>query len=136
MASLSAADRLEIQELIANYYHAEDSAEIEPWVNSFTTDGGFKTRAGKSYFGHEQLRGFATDRSKRPDARLYVHWFTNLVVTTTPEGARAKYYSMTIGQTPDGFRIRGLALNTDDLRHENGRWLFKIRDSVSQPVSA
>lgn len=134
--TLTAADKVEVQELIGAYYLAEDGCDVEPWVACFARDGGFKTRAGQSYFGHEQLRGFAEKRALRPDSKLYVHWMTNVVVTATAEGARARYYSMTIGQSDGGLRIRGMALNTDELVREDGRWCFRLRDSATIPVAA
>ena len=132
--TLSVADRLEIQELLARYNFYEDSGQVEPWVNSFTTDGGFMHSSGKSYIGHDELRRFALDREKRPGARQSVHWASNLFITPTAEGAQAQYYVMLVEQLPDGsFRIRGMSRKTDELRQENGQWRFKFRGSAPLP---
>ena len=132
--TLSVADRLEIHELLARYYLAEDSALVDPWVSAFTKDGGFYKRDGQACLGHDELRRFALKRQERPEAREYVHWTSNLLVTPTEDGAQLQYYSMTVQQTADGYRIRGMAINTDELRQENGQWRFKSRRSVSCPA--
>ena len=131
--TLSVADRLEIHELLARYYLAEDAGQVDAWVNTFTADGGFYKRDGQACLGHDELRRFALKRSERPDARKYVHWTSNVTVSATEEGAQLQCYSMTVEHTPDGYRIRGMAINTDELLHERGQWRFKSRRSAPLP---
>jgi pimeloyl-ACP methyl ester carboxylesterase len=126
---LSAADRLEIEDLIARYNVSEDIGDIDSWVSTFTRDGSFKgERHGTYITGHHGLRQFAIERRRRPGVDRYVHWTSNVIISATDEGARAKSYVMTIECAPQGgFRIRGLAIKTDELRREDGRWRFKSR---------
>ncbi len=135
LPALTAADRVDIYELIARNNTAEDTGDIEGWVNTFTPDGSFEgRRQGNSVAGHDALRRFATDRLKRPDRVANTHWNGNITITPTAEGARAESYAMIIERAPDGsLRVRSMATKTDELRRENGQWRFKSRINAPWP---
>jgi hypothetical protein len=99
-SSLTAADYLQIQQLVSSYGHALDSGygkgeNGEAYANLYTTDGSF---AGA--VGHEQLVVLGKIQPRGPD---YVrHFLTNHVIEPTSEGARGKEYLVVIDVGENG----------------------------------
>jgi hypothetical protein len=131
---LTAADRLEIQELINRYAVAEDSGDVDDWVGTFTVDGVFKPPEG-TIIGREALRAFIIARLKRAEAARTLHWVGNSLVKPSAEGAHALSYETVIERMGDGtFRIRSVETKHDELRRENGHWRFKSRFNTPWPA--
>ena len=128
---LTADDRLEIQQIMAEYAIYEDSGQSEAWAALFSEDGGFVGGDGKVTAGRETLIQFSKDRWAKPESRQRVHWISNVVITPTAEGAEVYSYDMLVGITPDGYRILKVAAKGDTVVKENGRWRFQVRRSLS-----
>jgi uncharacterized protein (TIGR02246 family) len=128
-ASLSAADRLEIERLIALYNVYEDTGNAEAWVDLFTKDGTLIGGGGKApAVGRDKLIEAARRRWKdRPEVRSRVHWVSNVEVTPTADGAAAHSYQMTVEKQGETYRICRLSTKVDELRRENGEWRFHLR---------
>lgn len=126
--TLSAADRLEIRELIAEYCFCEDTADAEGWAALFTTDATLIGSGGKPpVVGRDALLEFARRRDSNPEKRNRIHLATNIVIHPTSEGARAKSYQVTIDRLETGLKIAKISGRADELRRENGRWRFYFR---------
>src|SRR6266704_898032 len=90
---LTADDYIEIQQLYANYAHALDHGEGERFAATFVLDGEFT--GGRGPGRGSEVR----NPTKGKDALLKMgsrggsrHFNANLVITPTPEGAKASVY--------------------------------------------
>jgi hypothetical protein len=97
---LTAADYLEIAQLVSSYGHALDSGygkgeNGEAYANLYTADAAF---AGAE--GHAQLVKLAQIQPRGPD---YVrHYLTNHVIEPTPGGAKGKEFLVVIDNGENG----------------------------------
>jgi uncharacterized protein (TIGR02246 family) len=88
-SSLTLADRLEIQELIARYCWALDTRDGDAYAATFVPDGVFDGVATRAR-GHDELR--ALPRALHPDQIETQHWVSNLVLEGDAQRAIAKSY--------------------------------------------
>lgn len=132
---LSAADRLEIQELIARYCRYEDNGDAQAMAALFVEDGSTVNSRGKAIVGRAALEEAARRRWESPDARRCVHWVTNIIVESADDGARASSYQLIFMVGADSsIQVRSLSAKHDRLRRDRGRWLFVTREVV--PLAA
>jgi hypothetical protein len=95
-ATLMAADYIEIQQLVARYAYALDTAADhgDAYAQLFTPDGAFAARTGHPYDikGRAQLAAYAAgDLTHRGPA--YVRdYATNVIIHPSPEGATGRVY--------------------------------------------
>ena len=95
-ATLTAMDYIEIQQLVARYAYALDTAAEhgDAYAQLFTPDGAFVARTGHPYEikGRAQLAAYAAgDLTHRGPA--YVRdYATNYIVHPSPEGATGRVY--------------------------------------------
>lgn len=134
--SLTAADKVEIQELVARYNRAIDSGDVEGWVDTFLPDGVFEGLVVPTFRGHDELRAFATAFWTEPEYaewRGAQHWATNMIIDG--EGDRATLFAYHIMFTPDGPGANPalLAAYDDELRKVDGRWKFARRRVIEFP---
>jgi hypothetical protein len=90
--SLTAADYIEIQQLVARYGYAVDTHADNgyAYADLFTPDGVF----GKTQ-GREALAELARTTQKERGGPDYTrHYLTNVIIYPTPEGARGSQYLM------------------------------------------
>lgn len=133
--ALSAQDRLDIQQLMAEYSVHEDTGAAEQWAALYTRDGRFVSKAGKATIGHDALVRFAADRwENKPWVRQWVHWVSNVTVKPVEGGAQAYSYQMTVECSADGYKIVGISAKRDTLRIEDGRWRFHVRQVEALPA--
>jgi len=127
--TIGVGDRLEIHELMARYDMAEDSGDLAGWVATFSRDGGFVgRRTGVTVTGHADLLAFAVERAARPDIGTYLHRTTNIIIDEAAFGATAQSCVMMIAKSDNGtYSVRGVAIKTDELVREDGRWRFRLR---------
>ena len=126
--TLSAQDRLDIQELISEYCHYEDSGDAVAWAELYTSDGRFIGGGGKLAIGREALIEFAIRRwADKPHVHNWIHWTANIVIRATPEGAEARSFQMVVECDGASYRIYKISGKDDVLRKENGRWRFYER---------
>jgi hypothetical protein len=140
--TFSSSDRLEIQELTARYAWSLDTGDEDAFVACFCRDGElvwdvFETPG--RWRGTAALRRFIEFFRQRPESAGRQHHVSNLLVTPTAAGARARSYvavAMRCGNGPHVLNVMGCY--EDELQREDGRWLFSrrtIRD-WSGPVLA
>jgi hypothetical protein len=98
--SLTAADYVEIQQLVARYSYAVDTHADNgyAYADLFTPDGMF----GKTK-GREALAELARTTQKDRGGPSYTrHFLTNVIIYPTPEGARGSQYLSAIDVSAGG----------------------------------
>jgi SnoaL-like protein len=98
--SLTAADYIEIQQLVARYGYAVDTHADNgyAYADLFAADGVF----GKTQ-GREALAELARTTQKERGGPAYTrHFLTNVIVYPTPEGARGSQYLMALDVSEGG----------------------------------
>ena len=125
--SLTAADYVEIQQLVARYSYAVDTHADSgyAYADLFTPDGVFGNTKGR-----EALAELARNTQKDRGGPAYTrHYLTNVIVYPTPDGARGSQYLMALdvseGGNPSSVVHGG---RYDDLYVKTpGGWRFKSR---------
>lgn len=136
LTKLTVEDRVEIQELIAQYCHYEDSGDAEGYAGLYTTDGRFVGGGGKLAVGHAALVEFATRRwADKPQVHDWIHWTANIVITPTTDGAEVRSFQMVIDCAGGSYRVHKLSGKHDIVRKENGRWRFYERKVFALPFA-
>jgi hypothetical protein len=100
-SALSAADRVELQQLIARYSHALDHAPPDglAFAELFTGDGTLVT-ATETFTGHPALAAYASRyRAANGGAR---NLSTNVLIEAVPGGASGKVYVVAVRSDPAG----------------------------------
>ncbi|MBC2666643.1 nuclear transport factor 2 family protein [Novosphingobium flavum] len=130
--TLSSDDRLEIYELIAaKFFLCEDAGDHESWADLFTTDGTFFPIGKEPVQGRVALIEYSENRwEKRPEVRGWSHWVSNVVIRATAEGAESQSYMMAVEKKDGKFEIVLASAKRDEVRRENGKWLFHTRRTV------
>jgi hypothetical protein len=125
---LTADDYIEIQQLYANYAHALDRGEGERFASTFVLDGEFTGGRGPGR-GNE-----VRNPIKGKDAFLKMgsrggsrHFNANLVITPTPEGAKASVYLLLFNARNIPATITETAIYDDTLVKTAQGWRFKTR---------
>ena len=98
--TLTAADYIEIQQLVARYSYAVDTHADNGYgyADLFTLDGMF----GKTK-GREALAELARTTQKDRGGPAYTrHFLTNVIIYPTPEGARGSQYLMALDVSEGG----------------------------------
>ena len=148
--TFTADDYIEIQQLYHRYGWAIDGTDVgadtpgarpatvaekavaagQAWADCFTPDGVFEW-AGRRYEGREELAQFVTDVYARSKGTVR-HWYVNLVITPTPEGARGKVYVLAGSASDEGPpRISTAAIYWNDVLVKTPEgWRFKRRTPV------
>lgn len=125
--SLSAADLLEIQGLVAQYNWAIDSGAVDDWVATFLPDGQFTNTTPQTWIGHDELRDFATNYAKDPEWQKCQHWVNNFLTEESGSDVILRCQLMTIQDWNGSLRIKAIAWYEDRLKRVNGRWKFAQR---------
>jgi hypothetical protein len=129
-ARLTTADYVEIQQLYAKYNTAIDAGDGQAWAATFVPDGVFNTNT----VGHDALVQFVRDwREKRNGANLR-HSNTNLVITSTPEGAKGTVYLALLNVSVRPAVIQSTGMYEDYLVRTREGWRFKTRTVRTDPV--
>jgi uncharacterized protein (TIGR02246 family) len=130
VVELTAEDRCDIQELISEFNFHEDAGNAEAWTALFTVDGCFVPPGKQPIEGRQKLLEHATHRATEKLEAPKQHWSSNVVIRRTSDGAEVRSYQMTTGKHAGGNHIRALAVITDELRRENGKWRLHLRRIV------
>jgi 3-phenylpropionate/cinnamic acid dioxygenase small subunit len=123
--SLSAQDKLDIQELSSKYAIALDNGNIEAWLQTWAPDGVWEGGAGK-YEGLERLRQLLPDLGERIQGKRHI--MTNFVISGDGNRASQTCYLLIV----DIFKahLPGTAVYTDKLEKIQDNWLFAHRKVV------
>jgi SnoaL-like domain len=98
--TLTAADYIEIQQLVARYAYAVDmhGGDGSTYADLFASDGVFGQTKGR-----DQLAELARRTQAERSGPAYVrHFLTNVIITPSPEGATGKQYLVAIDVGEDG----------------------------------
>ncbi len=98
--TLTAADYIEIQQLVARYSYAVDTHAENGYVYAdlFAPDGAFGNTKGR-----EALAELARTTQKERGGPAYTrHYLTNVIIYPTPEGARGSQYLMALDVSEGG----------------------------------
>jgi hypothetical protein len=98
--TLTAADYVEIQQLVARYSYAVDTHADNgfAYADLFTADGMFGKTKGRDALA-ELARSTQKDRGGPAYTR---HYLTNVIIYPTPEGARGSQYLVAIDVSEGG----------------------------------
>jgi hypothetical protein len=140
--AFSISDRLEIHELTARYAWSLDTGDEDAFVECFCREGElvwdvFETEG--RWRGTLALRRFINYFRQRPESAGRQHHVSNLVVTATDAGARARSYVAVALRRAEGPHVLTvMGYYEDELLREEEFWRFSrrtIRD-WSGPVLA
>jgi len=98
--TLTAADYIEIQQLVARYGYAVDTHADNgyAYADLFSADGTFGNTKGR-----EALAELARSTQKERGGPSYTrHYLTNVIIYPTPEGARGNQYLMALDVSEAG----------------------------------
>jgi len=131
-ASLSAEDRLDIQQLLSEYSFHEDTGAAEEWAALFTRNGTFQGGGDKAPItGRAALAEFARRRwEEKPEVRSRAHWVCNIIIEPTETGAHVSSYQMNVDKIEAGYVVSGVSGKSDEVCREDGRWRFEKRTVV------
>jgi len=131
-ATLTTQDYVEIQQLYARYNMAIDTGDGEAWAATFIPDGVFNNNTR----GHDALVQFVRDWRDKRDGANRRHLNSNLVITPTPDGARASVYLLllNVGVRPAIPATTGIY--EDTLVRTPQGWRFKSRIVHADPTPA
>ena len=132
--TLTAADYIEIQQLVARYGYAVDTHADNGYgyADLFTADGVF----GKTK-GRDALAELARTTQKDRGGPAYTrHYLTNVIVYPTPEGARGNQYLMALDVSEGGKPstiVHGGRYDDVYVKTSAG-WRFKSRQYVPAEI--
>jgi hypothetical protein len=138
--ALTGQDYAEIQQLYARYNFAVDAIDGEGVAAVYTPDGIFNEGKNRQFVGHDALVNWVNTEVKTNhsiDHRR--HWNANLMITGTPEGAKAAIYLLTINVGVNPPVILAAGRYDDTLVKTPQGWRFKTRmvqgDRDGQPTA-
>ena len=127
--ALTAADKIEIHELVARYNRAIDTGQAEDWAATFIADGEFEGVVGH-YKGTAELVAFVREYSSNPkyaEFRVGQHWVNNLIIDGDENEATLFCHQLMIRPGAGAAEINLMGWYDDRLRKENGAWRFVKR---------
>jgi len=139
-ATLTAADYLELQQLVARYSYAVDmhGGDGSAFAALFTPDGSISTPdRGTLAKGTAQLTTFAAETNKDRSGPAFArHYVTNVVIKPAAGGATGRSYLVTIDGTENGKPTTMLSGgHYDDVYVKTPQgWRIKSRDYVRSEI--
>lgn len=131
VAALSAADRIEIHEVLARYGWSLDTGDADGFIACFAPDAELIWDAFAEpgcWRGHAALRRFIEWFRARPESAGRQHHVSNVVVEATPDGARARAYVLVALAAGDGpHRLHVMGHYEDALVREAHTWKLSRR---------
>jgi hypothetical protein len=138
--ALTGQDYAEIQQLYARYNFAVDAIDGEGVAAVYTPDGIFYEGRNRKIVGHDALVNWVNTEVKTNHAIDHRrHWNANLLITKTPEGAKAAIYLLTVNVGVNPPVILAAGRYDDALVKTPQGWRFKTRmvegDRDGQPAT-
>lgn len=121
--ALTAADKLEILDLIARYNHAVDSGDGPAYADTYTDDGVFQYPRGRAEGRQGLIDLVQAIADHIPGVR---HWSGNWIIEGDGDHATMRCYllnEVTAGRP----QIISTGIYHDTLQRVNGAWKFKQR---------
>jgi hypothetical protein len=136
--TLTAADYIEIQQLVVRYSYALDTgaANGEMFASLFAPDGVFVSATRGPIAGHDQLVALGRGRNPMYPRRFIV----NHVVEPSSEGATGKVYVVEVDLPSEGEKLGGELTSTggryEDVYEKTAAgWKFKSRAFVPSKMA-
>jgi hypothetical protein len=130
-ASLTTADRLDIQQLFARYAWALDTGDVEAFVRCFATAGELVWDAFDvplHWSGADELRWFIEGLRSLPQSAGRQHHVSNVLIEPVAAGARARAFVLVTLREPDGsLRVHVAGWYEDELVNECDEWRIRRR---------
>ena len=123
---LTAADKLEIQELFARYCQAVDNGDGEGFASVFTEDG-VLSGIREPMQGRDVIAKFGGGAVARAGVPMR-HWSGNAIIDGDGNSATARSYYM-VSRSGDDAPRPSTGVYLDQLQRVNGQWLIKRRDA-------
>jgi hypothetical protein len=139
-ATLTAADYLELQQLVARYSYAVDmhGGDGSAFAALFTPDGNISTPdRGALARGTVELAKFAAETNKDRSGPAFTrHFVTNVVIKPAPGGATGRSYLVTLDAAENGKPTTMLSGgHYDDVYVKTAQgWRIKSRDYVRSEI--
>lgn len=128
---LTAADRVEIQELCARYDQTVDDSDVDGWVALFTEEGSFESPMGTAT-GHDELRTFLQGYLGSGATHSARH--ATGVHVTEGDGTTARHTGyLTVYETHGDAGVVATGVYTDELRKVDGQWKLAHRQLSVDP---
>jgi hypothetical protein len=135
--TLTAADYIEIQQLVARYAYAVDTHTDNgnAYADLFASDGVFGGRTK----GREALAELARTTQKERGGPSYTrHYLTNVIIYPTPDGARGNQYLVAIDVSEGGKPssvVHGGRYDDVYVKTPQG-WRFRSRQYIPSTIGA
>ena len=120
--TLSAEDKIAIQELSAAYANAMDTGDVDGWLETWAPDGVWEGGVGR-YEGKERLAQLLTDLGSRVVGKRHI--MSNFVIDGDGDDAMQTCYLLIIDRAKEN--LPGTAVYVDTLRKIDGQWFFAYR---------
>lgn len=130
--SLTAEDKLEIQELAVRYALAMDAEDVYSWLETWTDDGTWLGGLGE-YIGKSSLKELFYELGDRIKDKRHV--MSNFIITGDGNSASMKCY-MAIFDRINFPALIATGVYTDTLKRVNGRFKFLHRHVKLDPSYA
>lgn len=132
-----AADRAEIEDLMARYLFAMDYNDFESYGQTFTEDGELEFASG-SAFGRDNIvataKGFKerigklyTDEQGNPAVLRHVLAHTTMRIEGDKAWVRAFWYEMANNGPGNSLKMGTFGIYEDEVVKQDGRWLYAKR---------
>jgi ketosteroid isomerase-like protein len=127
--SLSYQDKMEIQELAAQYANALDSGKFDEWLDTWADDGVWEGGLGR-YEGKSSLAKLPVDLGARIQGKRHV--MCNFVING--EGDQATLHSyLLVFERESSPQLVASGVYVDVLKRIDGRWRFAQRTVKLDP---
>ncbi|WP_164549725.1 nuclear transport factor 2 family protein [Altericroceibacterium xinjiangense] len=137
-----AQDRAEIEDLMARYLFAMDYNDFDSYAATFTEDAELEFASGATK-GRDNIRATAksfkeriatvyTDEEGNPAILRHVLAHSAIQVEGDHAWSRSFWYEMANNGPGNSLKMGTFGIYEDELRKENGRWLFTKRRILNE----
>jgi SnoaL-like domain len=124
-------DSASVRELYSRVAFAQDTGDIDAWIESFCPDGGLELPSGAQIIGHDALRAFALPR--REELKSLTHMISNVVLEKADAGIAGRAYYLCLKVSSDAkLLIRAFGTYHDTFKQVDGHWRLYRRRLCSE----
>lgn len=144
MATLSAEDRLQLQELNARYFYALDGLHTlipgdpaQNWANTFTADGTFSIvqANGEPIIQIQGTQALIDAFKSFPDIATTRHWINDLLIEPAEQGVKSGCYIIAMNIKDNPATVVRTGVYQDQVVNQSGQWKFQSRTLILDPCS-